>query len=137
MDQIGFDLPPGFAFANRGFQLGFGHRSQFDRWIRDTNARHNQQVASRFLNLLAGPFWTGLLLAIITVVVYWPAVGFDFVNYDDPQFVYENPHVLGGLTWENVRWALGTGIDGNWIPLTWLSLMLDVECFGPTAAGCT
>jgi tetratricopeptide (TPR) repeat protein len=97
--------------------------------------RHNQQVASRFLNLLAGPFWTGLLLAIITVVVYWPAVGFDFVNYDDPQFVYENPHVLGGLTWENVRWALGTGIDGNWIPLTWLSLMLDVECFGPTAAG--
>ena len=87
------------------------------------------------LNLLARPFWTGVLLAIITAVVYWPAVGFDYVNYDDPEFVARNPHVLGGLTWENVRWAFGTGLDGNWVPLTWLSHMLDVELFGPTAAG--
>jgi Flp pilus assembly protein TadD len=98
-------------------------------------SRHNQQSASRLLNLLARPFWTGVLLAIITTVVYWPAVGFDYVNYDDPEFVARNPHVLGGLTWENVRWAFGTGLDGNWIPLTWLSYMLDVEWFGPTAAG--
>ncbi len=98
-------------------------------------SRHDPQSASGLFNLLARPFWTGVLLAIITVVVYWPAVGFDYVNYDDPQFITTNPHVLGGLTWENVRWAFGTGLDGNWVPLTWLSYMLDVEWSGPTAAG--
>jgi tetratricopeptide (TPR) repeat protein len=84
---------------------------------------------------LCRPFWVCVLLAVITAVVYWPAISFDYVNYDDPQIVYENPHVLGGLTWENVRWAFGTALDGNWIPLTWLSIMLDVEWSGPTAAG--
>jgi len=76
-----------------------------------------------------------LLLAVATAAVYWPVVGFDFVNYDDPQFITANPHVLGGFTWENVRWALGTRLDGNWIPLTWLSYILDVELFGRAAAG--
>ena len=94
-----------------------------------------RQFASGLSHLLARPLWTGALLAIITAALYWPAVGFDYVNYDDPQFITTNPHVLGGLTWENVRWAFGTGLDGNWIPLTWLSYMLDMEWFGPTATG--
>jgi tetratricopeptide (TPR) repeat protein len=98
-------------------------------------SRHNQQSASGLFNLLARPLWVCVLLAVATAVVYWPAVGFDYVNYDDPEFVATNPHVLGGLTWENVRWAFGTGLDGNWIPLTWLSYMLDVEWFGATATG--
>ncbi len=81
------------------------------------------------------PLWVGVLLAVATAAVYWPAVGFDFVNYDDTEFVALNPHVQGGLTWANVRWAFGTGLDGNWVPLTWLSYMLDVEWSGATAAG--
>ena len=97
--------------------------------------RHDPQSASRLFNTLTRPLWAGVLLAIVTAFVYWPAVGFDYVTYDDPLFITTNPHVLGGLTWENVRWALGTGLDGNWIPLTWLSYMLDVEWFGPTATG--
>jgi hypothetical protein len=98
-------------------------------------ARHNQPSTSRLLNLLARPLWTSILLAIITTIVYWPAVGFDYAGYDDTGFIATNPHVLGGLTWENIRWAFGTGLDGNWIPLTWLSYMLDVEWSGSTAAG--
>ncbi len=92
--------------------------------------------AGRFVfEMLARPFWVCVLLAIITAVVYWPAIGFDYVNYDDPGFVYQNPHIMGGLTWQNVRWAFSSGVDGNWIPLSWLSNMLDVELFGTTAAG--
>ncbi|MGO8743832.1 MAG: tetratricopeptide repeat protein [Limisphaerales bacterium] len=97
--------------------------------------RHDPQSANRLFNLLIRPLWICVLLAVVTTAVYWPAVGFDYVNYDDQGFVYENPHVLGGLTWENVRWAFGTGLGGNWMPLTWLSYLLDVEWFGPTAAG--
>ncbi|MFZ0827340.1 MAG: tetratricopeptide repeat protein [Verrucomicrobiia bacterium] len=98
-------------------------------------AQPGPRFASGLFQLLSRPFWVCVLLAVATVVVYWPAVGFDYVNYDDTEFVATNPHVLGGLTWENVRWAFGTGLDANWVPLTWLSYMLDVEWSGSTAAG--
>ncbi|HUL98834.1 MAG TPA: hypothetical protein VLU24_05335, partial [Mycobacterium sp.] len=44
-----------------------------------------------------------------------------------------NPHVAGGLTWENVAWAFTTNHAANWHPLTWLSHMADVELFGMNA----
>jgi protein O-mannosyl-transferase len=74
-------------------------------------------------------------LAVATLVVFWPILGCDFVNLDDPENVTENSHVLGGLTREGVAWAFRTGHTGNWYPLTWLSYMLDVELFGRNAGG--
>jgi len=75
------------------------------------------------------------ILAIVTLLLYWPATGFDFTNYDDPRYVTNNPHVLGGLTWGNVGWAFTTDAAGNWHPLTWISLMLGAQFFGPGAGG--
>ena len=43
----------------------------------------------------------------------------------------ENPQVLGGLTRANVVWAFTTFEASNWHPLTWLSLMVDIELGGP------
>ena len=97
--------------------------------------RHDRPPAGGLFPWLARPLWVSVLLAVATAVVYWPAVGFDYVNYDDTEFVALNPHVVGGLTWDNIRWAFGTGLDGNWIPLTWFSYMMDVAWSGPTAAG--
>jgi tetratricopeptide (TPR) repeat protein len=37
---------------------------------------------------------------------------------------------LGGVTWEGVLWAFTKVHSGHWHPLTWLSLMLDVQVFG-------
>lgn len=76
-----------------------------------------------------------LLLAAATVAVYLPVVHCDFVNYDDPDYFTANPHVLTGLTPANAVWAFTTGFAGNWHPLTWLSLMLDAECFAPGPIG--
>ena len=67
-----------------------------------------------------------MLLAVVTFALYFPAVNFDFVNADDPSYVTENPRVLAGLTLDGIRWAFTT-----WHPLTWLSLMLDAQLFGP------
>ncbi len=72
-----------------------------------------------------------LLLVAVTVAVYWPVTRCDFVNYDDPDYFFSNPHVLAGLSPANFVWAFTTGYGGNWHPLTWLSLMLDVNLFGP------
>lgn len=75
-----------------------------------------------------------LLLAAAAVAAFWPVLHLGFINFDDNVYVRENPHVLGGLSWENVRWAWSTGEAANWHPLTWMSHMLDVDVSGPTAA---
>ncbi len=67
------------------------------------------------------------LLAALTLCTLWPATANGFVEFDDLAYVNDNPHVTGGLTAANVRWALTTTEMGNWHPLTWLSLMLDAQ----------
>jgi tetratricopeptide (TPR) repeat protein len=69
-------------------------------------------------------------LAAATIVAYAPVRTHEFVQIDDPAYVTENPHVLGGLTAEGVRWALTSNHAANWHPLTWISHMLDLELFG-------
>jgi tetratricopeptide (TPR) repeat protein len=66
----------------------------------------------------------------ITIAVYWPVATFEFLNFDDPLYVTDNPHVQHGLNWHNVEWALTTLSASNWHPLTWLSHMLDCQLFG-------
>jgi Flp pilus assembly protein TadD len=75
-----------------------------------------------------------LLLAALVLVVFLPALRNGFV-WDDQQYVLENPHVTGGLTAGNLRWALTSFLAGNWHPLTWASHMLDVRLFGLAAWG--
>src|ERR1039458_8903280 len=77
------------------------------------------------------PVWLmAASLGLVTVTLYWPVTGFDFINFDDPEYVTANPHVLAGMTWQNLGWALTTLHFGLWHPLTWVSHMLDCQCFG-------
>lgn len=72
-----------------------------------------------------------VLIVGATLALYWPVTGYDFVNMDDGQYVVENPHVTGGLSWQGVLWSFSSvGYESNWHPLTWLSHMLDVDLFG-------
>lgn len=73
------------------------------------------------------------LLNLVTLVLYWPVTGFDFVNFDDPEYVLGNGHVLNGLTLDGLKWAFTTGYAANWHPLTWISHMLDCQLFGVRA----
>jgi len=75
-----------------------------------------------------------LLLIAGVVAVYAQTAGFGLVAYDDPFYVTVNPQVLGGLTWDGVKWAFTTMHAGNWFPLVWLSLMLD-RTLGAAAGG--
>ena len=77
----------------------------------------------------------GLLLFLGTLALYYPALQNGFVNYDDPNYVTSNWHVQQGLTSRGVAWAFTATAEANWHPLTWLSHMLDVQSFGPGAAG--
>src|SRR5271157_2030494 len=68
-----------------------------------------------------------LLLAVI--LVFAQTLTHDFVNFDDRDYVYENPHVRAGLTGAGTAWAFTTYCCCNWHPLTWLSHMLDCQLY--------
>lgn len=76
-----------------------------------------------------------LALGLGTLAVYAPVRQYDFVNYDDDDYVTQNPHVSNGLTGDNVVWAFTRSYAGNWHPLTWLSHMLDVQLYGLNPGG--
>lgn len=77
-----------------------------------------------------------ILLAAGTLALYAPALRNGFVNFDDPDYVTRNAHVLHGVTWANLRWAFGTDNPAaNWHPLTWILHMLNVQFFGTNPAG--
>ena len=75
------------------------------------------------------------LLALITLAVYWPVTGFDFINYDDTDYVTYNPMVQQGLTAQSVTWAFTSNHASNWHPVTWLSHMVDCAIFGLKPGG--
>lgn len=76
-----------------------------------------------------------VLCFLIPLAVFWPATGHDFIAMDDPIYVESNPHVLGGLTPEGIRWAFSTTRGSIVAPLTWISYMVDVSVSGPQPSG--
>ncbi len=76
-----------------------------------------------------------LLLAIMTLLLYWPVQHFGFVEFDDDVYVAQNPQVAKGLSRESLIWAFRTLEAGIWHPLTWLSHMTDVEIYRLHAGG--
>ena len=80
-------------------------------------------------------YWLiALALGLITLALYLPAIRYDFLAYDDQQYVTENGHVRAGLTAQGIVWAFGKHA-GNWHPLTWISHMLDCQLYGIKPAG--
>lgn len=73
----------------------------------------------------------GLVLA--TLLIYGQVRHHPFINFDDAQYVVENPLVAGGFTAEGAGRAFREPHAGNWHPLTWLSHMADVALFGMDA----
>jgi tetratricopeptide (TPR) repeat protein len=72
---------------------------------------------------------TAAALAVGAAALYARSLPYPFLSMDDSAYPL-NPHVVGGLTAENVRWAFTTGEQANWHPLTWLSLQLDASLWG-------
>jgi protein O-mannosyl-transferase len=76
-----------------------------------------------------------LLLAAGSLALYAPTWWYGALSIDDPSYVVDNVHVTTGLTARNVAWSLTSVYDSNWIPLTWISLMVDVDLYGGRASG--
>jgi protein O-mannosyl-transferase len=76
-----------------------------------------------------------VVLAAITLAVFWQVNQFDFISLDDSVYIKENTYIQSGITLEGISWAFSTTYAEFWHPLTWLSLMLDYQLFGLNAGG--
>lgn len=73
------------------------------------------------------------------VVLIWAVFGqtlwYDFVNFDDKVYVYGNPLVSSGLSWNGVLRAFSDSYTNNWHPLTLVSHMADCQIYGLKSGG--
>jgi len=75
-----------------------------------------------------------LLVALVTVTAFLPALQNQFVNWDDDKNFLDNPHYRG-LGWSQLRWMLTTFHMGHYMPLTWMTLGLDYLLWGMNPVG--
>ena len=76
-----------------------------------------------------------VVLAAITLAVFWQVNQYDFIKLDDNIYVTDNFRIKSGISLEGIRWAFSTTYAQFWHPLTWLSLMFDYQLFGLNAGG--
>jgi len=72
-------------------------------------------------------------LTVVTWVVFSQTLRYDFVNYDDPHYVYQNARITNGINFANVAWAFTHVHSENWHPLTTITHMLDCQLHGLNA----
>lgn len=77
---------------------------------------------------------TALAAFITTFLVYLRTLSCDFVNLDDPYYVYLNPGIRV-LDWQLVVEAFTTSYMGWWMPLTWISFAVDYFIWGLNPLG--
>ncbi len=71
-----------------------------------------------------------LLLAGITLGLYWPARHFDLIYFDDPLFVSDSPEITSGLNAHSLIWAFTNVVAANWHPITNLTFLLTHQFWG-------
>ena len=69
-------------------------------------------------------------LAALAWLVFGQTLWHDFINYDDPRYVYENTKITSGLSLSGIGWAFTHIHSMNWHPLTTMSHMLDCQLYG-------
>ena len=74
------------------------------------------------------------LVAVITFIVFSPALRNGFVNWDDLETLVENQN-FRGFTWSHLRWMFTTFHLGHYQPLSWLTFSLDYLLWGMDAFG--
>jgi tetratricopeptide (TPR) repeat protein len=83
-------------------------------------------------------FWPAvmaILLVAAVALIYFPVMQYEFVFYDDMHFVAQNPVVQSGLSAKSIKTACTSVFSGMWIPVTYVSFLLDHTLYGQNAGG--
>ena len=80
-------------------------------------------------------FTVCLLLALAVWAVFGQTVRYEFLNYDDDQWVYKNFATIQGLSLNGLFGAFTQVNCDEWYPLTVVSHMLDCQIYGLNPGG--
>jgi len=83
-----------------------------------------------------GTGWDALVVALVTLTAFAPALSNGFVNWDDQANVVEN-FQFRGLGWRQLSWMFTTFHMGHYTPVTWMTLGLDYLIWGMTRPAIT
>jgi tetratricopeptide (TPR) repeat protein len=75
-----------------------------------------------------------MLLMVTTFCIYFQIKDHAFTNWDDSIYCCLEVYAAG-LTSDNVKWAFTTFSTGMWMPMTFLSKLVDFEIFGWDPSG--
>jgi protein O-mannosyl-transferase len=94
--------------------------------------KNEPRVAERRLRRPRNGQFYGFALGLFaaTVLVYGQACSFGYMTVDDAAYVTANRPVQHGLSLQGIAWSFTNVHDSNWIPFTWMSLMLDSSLYG-------
>jgi hypothetical protein len=87
-------------------------------------------VYSLRFSLKTQKFLIALALTALVWIVFAQTAHFDWVRYDERDYVYGSARVTSGLSFSNIAWAFTHFHAANWHPITTLSHMLDCQLFG-------
>lgn len=73
-------------------------------------------------------------MAVVTAACFAPALGHQFITWDDPLNIVENVHYRG-LAPSNLLWMFTNFRLGHYQPLTWLTFAVDYRLWGMDPAG--
>lgn len=76
-----------------------------------------------------------LVLIILILGAYWQVQDYEFVIYDDPDYVTENYAIQSGITWQSIADTFTDLRTSNWHPLTMMSHLLDWQMYRGKAGG--
>lgn len=91
-----------------------------------------QQQPQFAIGQITWPVWTSLVL--IGLLAFWPTVWFDFVNWDDPSYVWHND-LIKSWSPANLYGVATETVTRNYAPLTIGSLLVDHTLWGMQPGG--
>jgi len=94
--------------------------------IKVQNRDSNDSLRKSSLRIIGA---CGIIIFVITFMIYTPALKNSFVNWDDNVYVCENSYIYS-LNLPSFYWMLTAFHECNWHPLTWLSHAADYALFG-------
>jgi protein O-mannosyl-transferase len=124
-----------FRISLFGFSSSFIIRISSFTQDRGMHRIRNSQLAAPRTNRSWQIIGICIALAALSWLVFGQTLWHDFVNYDDPRYVYENTKITEGLSISGIAWAFTHIHSMNWHPLTTISHMLDCQLYGLKAGG--
>src|SRR5213080_1674042 len=112
-------------------------RTQLGKFRAAANSQHQGPPPREPVVHTPAPGWVlwlvPVLIALVTVAAFLPALQNQFVSWDDAENFLDNPHYRG-LGWSPLRW-MWTTHQSHYIPLTWMTLGLDYLLWGMNPFG--